>query len=165
MELGRALVAVLFPHHRAVPLCYGTFRTFINAIHGARASPLTGVPLAAESPKTLLTEQPDPVRPLGTAQLLEAVGHQGRPRHVSCGTASHDPVALWINYIKLLLSCIPGEGANFEHCRQLWEPVGLQILTGMAYVGMAKSVVHVSCTGQMSSRVSKCLFWLGWLLL
>lgn len=128
VELGRGLVTVLFPHHHV--LSHGTFKTFINASHGARASLLSGVSLAAESPQTPLTERPDPAQALETAQLLDAVGAQGRSRS-SCGTASHDPVALWNNYIKLLLSCIPREGANSEYCRQLWEPVGLQILTFM----------------------------------
>lgn len=131
----------------------GTFRTFISASHGVRASLLSGMPLAAESPQTPLTEQPDPVQALETAQLLEAVVPQGRPRSPA----------------RLLWHCFPWPSGPVEQLHQtasVLHPRGggkfwaLQAAVGACgfaiphiYGGMAKSVVYDSCTGQISSRV------------
>lgn len=77
--------------------------------------PSTGMLLAAETPETPLTERPAPAHPWRLPSFWRLQDHRGGPgtQHNSCGIGSHDPAALWNNYIKLLQSCIPGEGGKF----------------------------------------------------
>jgi len=128
--IRRSSGCVSVPHYHALALIYGGCRLFIDAGCGARASRHHGDASSCRQPPAALRRAAGPSPSLEAAPLPDRRGGPGA-HHISCGVSSHDPAAPWNNDIKLLQSRVPGERAGFEHHRQLWELVGLQILVFM----------------------------------